>query len=150
MPSTRSGRRIPIWSSGRCRRPCPVRGCTSSTCCGNGRCPRRAARVVLAAAGFFTTACRASAGLAGRRFAGRWSAGLPPVRLWVAADGQHAVIQVWDASDQLPVREAVPPDAETGRGLMLVESLADEWGSYTPEASSGKVVWAVISDGEPL
>lgn len=59
------------------------------------------------------------------------------------------MIQVWDASDQLPVREAVPPDAETGRGLMLVESLADEWGSYTPEASSGKVVWAVISDGEP-
>jgi len=30
---------------------------------------------------------------------------------------------------------------------MLVESLSDEWGSYTPEASSGKVVWAVISNG---
>jgi hypothetical protein len=72
------------------------------------------------------------------------------VRLWLASDGSHAVVQVWDASDRPPVRETVPLDAETGRGLLIVESLADEWGSYTPEASSGKVVWAVISDGESL
>jgi hypothetical protein len=68
------------------------------------------------------------------------------VRLWLACDGKHAVVQVWDANERLPVRETVPLDAETGRGLLLVESLADEWGSYTPEASSGKVVWAVISE----
>ena len=69
---------------------------------------------------------------------------------WLASDGSQAVVQVWDASDRPPVRETLPLDAETGRGLLIVESLADEWGSYTPEASSGKVVWAVISDGQSL
>jgi anti-sigma regulatory factor (Ser/Thr protein kinase) len=103
--------------------------------------------VELVVAELVTNAMQASAGLTGSEFAGRWSPGLPPVRLWLASDGQHAVIQVWDASERQPVREAVPLDAETGRGLMLVESLSDEWGSYTPEASSGKVVWAVISNG---
>jgi hypothetical protein len=94
-----------------------------------------------------TNAMRASEGLTSSRFAGHWAPGLPPVRLWLASDGQHAVVQVWDANDQLPVRQHAALDAESGRGLQLVESLANEWGSYTPDASSGKVVWAVISDG---
>jgi anti-sigma regulatory factor (Ser/Thr protein kinase) len=105
--------------------------------------------VELVVAELVTNAMQASAGLMGSQFAGRWSPGLPPVRLWLASDGQHAVVQVWDANDQMPAREAVPLDAETGRGLLIVESLADEWGSYTPEASSGKVVWAVISEEPP-
>jgi Histidine kinase-like ATPase domain len=92
-----------------------------------------------------TNAMRASAGLTSSQFAGQWAPGLPPVRLWLASDGQFAVVQVWDANDQLPVRQHAPLDAESGRGLLLVESLADDWGSYTPEASSGKVVWAVVS-----
>jgi hypothetical protein len=96
-----------------------------------------------------TNAMRASAGLTSSQFAGRWNPGLPPVRMWLATDGQHAVVQVWDANDQLPVRQHAPLDAESGRGLLLVETLADDWGSYTPEASSGKVVWAVISEDEP-
>jgi len=102
--------------------------------------------VELVVAELVTNAMQASVGLTSSQFAGRWAPGLPPVRMWVASDGQHAVVQVWDASDRLPLRETVPLDAETGRGLMIVESLADEWGSYTPEASSGKVVWAVISE----
>ena len=106
--------------------------------------------VELVVAELVTNAMQASAGLTSSQFAGRWSPGLPPVRLWLASDGQHAVIQVWDASDRPPVRENVPLDAETGRGLLIVESLADEWGSYTPEASSGKVVWAVVSNGQAL
>lgn len=109
--------------------------------------PQLSDPVELVVAELVTNAMQASAGLTGSQFAGRWSPGLPPVRLWLASDGRHAVVQVWDASDQQPALEAVPLDAETGRGLMLVESLSDEWGSYTPEASSGKVVWAVISDG---
>jgi hypothetical protein len=71
------------------------------------------------------------------------------VRLWLAADGQFAVVQVWDASEDLPERQEAELDADSGRGLVLVDSLADDWGSYTPEASSGKVVWAVVSDPEP-
>jgi hypothetical protein len=34
------------------------------------------------------------------------------------------------------------PDQESGWGLMLVDSVAEEWGVY-PEAD-GKVVWALI------
>ena len=108
--------------------------------------PALADTVELVVAELITNAMQASAGLTSSQFAGRWAPGLPPVRLWLASDGRHAVVQVWDANDRLPVRETVPLDAETGRGLLLVESLADEWGSYTPEASSGKVVWAVISE----
>lgn len=107
---------------------------------------RLADTVELVVSELVTNAMRASAGLTSSQFAGHWAPGLPPVRLWLASDGQYAVVQVWDANDQLPVRQHAPLDAESGRGLLLVESLADDWGSYTPEASSGKVVWAVVSE----
>ena len=59
-----------------------------------------------------TNAMRASAGLTSSRFAGHWAPGLPPVRLWLASDGQHAVVQVWDANDQ----HAGPPACRARRG----------------------------------
>jgi hypothetical protein len=55
------------------------------------------------------------------------------------------VIQVWDGSDRPPVPKQVEPEADNGRGLLLVGALSAEWGCYTPEKSSGKVVWAVVS-----
>ena len=55
------------------------------------------------------------------------------------------VIQVWDGSDRPPVPQPVEPEADSGRGLLLVGALSEEWGCYTPEKSSGKVVWAVIT-----
>lgn len=48
-------------------------------------------------------------------------------------------MSVWDASDETPVRRDGRPDQEGGRGLLLVESLGQEWGSY--RAANGKVVW---------
>jgi len=49
-------------------------------------------------------------------------------------------VDVHDASAVLPELELdAPLDAETGRGLMLVDTLADEWGFYrTP---GGKAVY---------
>jgi hypothetical protein len=91
-----------------------------------------------------TNAVRASQGLAGSRFAGRWAPGLPPVRLWVTSDRQCIVVQVWDGNHQAPVIRGTALDAESGPGLLLVESLSAGWGSYTPEKSSGKVVWAAV------
>ena len=44
-----------------------------------------------------------------------------------------------------PVRQDVDPEATSGRGLLLVEALSAEWGTYTPERSTGKVVWALAS-----
>ncbi len=92
-----------------------------------------------------SNAVQASAGLTGSRFAGEWAPGIPPVRLWLSADEHRLVIQVWDGSDRPPVPQPVAPEADSGRGLLLVGSLSAEWGCYTPEKSSGKVVWAVVT-----
>jgi hypothetical protein len=92
-----------------------------------------------------SNAVQASAGLTGSRFAGVWSPGVPPVRVWLSADDQRVVIQVWDGSDRPPVPQPVEPEADNGRGLLLVGALSAEWGCYTPEKSSGKVVWAVVT-----
>lgn len=92
-----------------------------------------------------TNAVHASAGLTGSRRSGRWVPGVPAVRLWLFSDRRRVLIQVWDGNDKLPASQNAEPDAETGRGLLLVESLSAEWGSYPPERSSGKVVWATVT-----
>jgi hypothetical protein len=93
-----------------------------------------------------TNAVHASAGLTGSRRAGRWVPGTPPVQFWLASDRQRVLIQVGDASDRCPAPRHPGPDAESGRGLLLVESLSADWGSYPPERSSGKVVWAILTE----
>ena len=92
-----------------------------------------------------TNAVHASAGLTGSRRSGRWVPGVPAVRLWLFSDRRCVLIQVWDGNDKLPAPQHAEPDAETGRGLLLVESLSAEWGSYPPERSSGKVIWSTVT-----
>lgn len=82
-----------------------------------------------------TNAVRASGGMAH---------GVPAVRLWLSSDGDRVFIQVWDASEHLPVLRDGQPDAESGRGLLIVDSISEGWGSYCPARLSGKVVWAVV------
>jgi len=91
-----------------------------------------------------TNGLRASEGLTGSRYAGRWTPGVPPVRLWLHSEDKRIVIQVWDGNNKLPIRQVASPSAEGGRGLLLVESVSTSWGSYQAEGSSGKVVWAVV------
>ncbi|MCX4452219.1 ATP-binding protein [Streptomyces sp. NBC_01728] len=49
-------------------------------------------------------------------------------------------------------RPAIPPeraaDAESGRGLLLVDALADRWGTE-PRPPSGKTVWALLVQYPP-
>ncbi|SOE56807.1 Histidine kinase-like ATPase domain-containing protein [Streptomyces sp. OV198] len=56
-------------------------------------------------------------------------------------------IAVTDAhGEQLPSLSAIfepPPDAESGRGLILVTALADRWGTE-PYPPAGKTVWAEL------
>jgi hypothetical protein len=92
-----------------------------------------------------SNAVQASAALTGSRFAGVWAPGTPPVRMWLSADEHRVVIQVWDGSDRPPVPQPMAPEADSGRGLLLVGALSAEWGCYTPDKSSGKVVWAVVA-----
>jgi Histidine kinase-like ATPase domain len=92
-----------------------------------------------------TNAVAATYGLVGSRFGGRWSTGVPPVRLWLAADTQQVVVQVWDGSDRMPEPKDLDPDAEHGRGLWLVEALSEDWGAFRPAHASGKVTWAAVA-----
>jgi anti-sigma regulatory factor (Ser/Thr protein kinase) len=72
---------------------------------------------------------------------------VPVVRIWLVSDRISLVIHVWDGSEEMPVRQDGAPDQESGRGLMLVENLAKDWGTYRKGA--GKVVWALISPDQP-
>jgi anti-sigma regulatory factor (Ser/Thr protein kinase) len=103
-----------------------------------------AAAVELVVSEITTNAVRASASLTASRFAGKWAPGTPPVRLWLYSDRERILIRVWDGNDQMPARQDADPSAEGGRGLLLVESLAADWGASRLANSSGKVVWALI------
>lgn len=56
------------------------------------------------------------------------------------------VTEVWDASPGVPAVQEADLTAESGRGLLLVDFLADTWGQHS--ANSGKVVWCTISFSE--
>jgi len=59
-------------------------------------------------------------------------------------------VQVRDASMRPPVLRTVDMEAESGRGLRLVGSFSQRWGSY-PVATGGKVVWADVHlNAEPF
>ena len=68
-----------------------------------------------------------------------------PVRLWLVSDRQQIVIFVWDASPLPPAPADAGEDAESGRGLLIVEAASERWGWGSPPALGGKVVWAQTS-----
>ncbi|WP_106398928.1 ATP-binding protein [Actinocorallia populi] len=53
----------------------------------------------------------------------------------------HLLIEVGDASSALPKPRTATEQDENGRGLVLIEALADRWGWY-PNDLEGKVVYA--------
>jgi hypothetical protein len=57
------------------------------------------------------------------------------------------VIEVWDQSPRAPETKEPEPDAENGRGLLLVESLSEQWSWQHVPSWPGKVVWAVLRAG---
>jgi len=88
-----------------------------------------------------TNAVRASAATACRQN----DAGPPVMRFWLISDRHSVLIQVWDEDHRLPSCRNPGPDAEAGRGLLLIESLSARWGCFTPDGHYGKIVWAVCS-----
>ena len=101
--------------------------------------------VELVVSELFTNALMASNELAGVRFPRRAVSGIPPVRLWLACDRRKVLIEVWDASTDLPVCQDLQPEAEGGRGLQLVEAMSADWGFYASAGCSGKMVWATVT-----
>ncbi|WP_309147848.1 ATP-binding protein [Streptomyces sp. NTH33] len=54
-------------------------------------------------------------------------------------------VEVGDTrGERLPAPGTPGPEGESGRGLLLVETLADDWGVAPRPGGPGKVVWAQV------
>ncbi len=62
----------------------------------------------------------------------------------VMANQERIRVEVSDYNCRLPTVVAVPADAYSGRGLMLLQALAGAWGVET-HANDGKTIWFEMS-----
>ena len=87
-----------------------------------------------------TNAVRACGGL---DTSGQTGKDAPVIRLWVSVEADAVLVLVWDASLLKPARHEFAPEAESGRGLFLVELFSSAWGWFELAREQGKVVWAL-------
>jgi PAS domain S-box-containing protein len=74
--------------------------------------------------------------------------GRPPIELRLRRMAADLLLEVIDAATLLPRRLQPAPDDEHGRGLQIVELLADQWG--TRATAQGKSMWCITTiKGEP-
>jgi anti-sigma regulatory factor (Ser/Thr protein kinase) len=69
-----------------------------------------------------------------------------PISLTLRLQRDRLVIEVGDSDMSPPTLTEAGPDAESGRGLMLLRALSKEWNYFFP-ASGGKTVYCVICTG---
>jgi anti-sigma regulatory factor (Ser/Thr protein kinase) len=76
----------------------------------------------------------------------RYSAdtGLACVHLRLSTDGLAMLVEVWDENAMLPEPGQPGLNDESGRGLVLVDALAERWGWELAPSGRGKVMWAVL------
>lgn len=73
-----------------------------------------------------------------------------PVTVRIGVSGKQVLVEVRDGSHRPPMRSMCPGgNAESGRGLVLVEALAARWG-WAAEGDGGKTVWALVGTEEPF
>ena len=65
------------------------------------------------------------------------------VRVAISWNAHRVRVEVCDHSPAQPVPRHFAPDAGTGRGMLLIEELADAWG-MSP-TSDGKLVWFEVA-----
>jgi anti-sigma regulatory factor (Ser/Thr protein kinase) len=69
--------------------------------------------------------------------------GAPPVTATLDCEGVDGVrLAVHDGSATRPVLHQVGPEAESGRGVNLVQVLSEDWGVDLD--ASGKTVWCLL------
>jgi len=85
-----------------------------------------------------TNAVQASA-----RHAVRYGGSWPIIGLELRLTDTALMVEVWDTSPALPVLQIADLEGERGRGLVLVDFLADSWGHRA--AGGGKVVWCAVA-----
>lgn len=66
-----------------------------------------------------------------------------PFRVTLIRRGCRLRVEVADDNSRLPAVALVPPDANSGRGLALVQTLAGAWGVETVE--TGKTIWFEVA-----
>lgn len=78
-------------------------------------------------------------------------AALGVVALKLSCDYRRVLVEVWDGAPGIPMPGRPADDGESGRGLMLVDSLCRRWGWYPVENGDpgrpharGKVVWGLL------
>jgi anti-sigma regulatory factor (Ser/Thr protein kinase) len=91
---------------------------------------------VLLVSELVTNACRAAAAALGE-------AALPITQTLRYQSGR-IIIEVLDPDPRPPVLSHSGTDAESGRGLMLVDALSKEWSYFFPP-SGGKITYAILS-----
>ncbi|MBL1118830.1 ATP-binding protein [Streptomyces sp. 110] len=64
----------------------------------------------------------------------------PDFLVRVAHDDERVRVEVLDSGDGTPAMKQTTPDDDDGRGLFLVDAIADEWG-FEPRTGPGKAVW---------
>jgi len=62
-----------------------------------------------------------------------------PATVGIALDGATLRVEVHDRSPVLPQVQHAPPTADSGRGLMILDTLADAWGVSAED--DAKTVW---------
>lgn len=67
-----------------------------------------------------------------------------PFTVKVSRQPSRVRVSVTDGSTSPPVRKEYLPDQPTGRGLLIMESLADRWGADLAE--NGKTVWFEVDE----
>jgi anti-sigma regulatory factor (Ser/Thr protein kinase) len=100
--------------------------------------------VALIVSELVTNAVLASTDANGRPMHIDGSSGLPVVHLRLSSDRMRLVVEVWVLSIQAPDAQQPDPDAENGRGLLLVAALSERWGWEQVQGRPGKVVWVEL------
>jgi anti-sigma regulatory factor (Ser/Thr protein kinase) len=90
-----------------------------------------------------TNAVHASATIGHQQYETDQAAREPRMRFLLTSDRHNVLIRVWDGDHRRPARQNAALDAESGRGLLLIEALSTQWGCYTSDGQRGKIVWAV-------
>lgn len=70
--------------------------------------------------------------------------GALPLRLALLRRGEGVLCAISDPSSRPPVLRDPDWLAESGRGLHIVDTLAESWGWTLPADRSGKTVWATV------
>jgi anti-sigma regulatory factor (Ser/Thr protein kinase) len=70
---------------------------------------------------------------------------MPMAQVCLMSDGVRVLIEVHDQAPGEPVPSRAAPDAESGRGLQMIDALTGgDWGWYTHDPRPGKCVWAAL------